>query len=214
MSITALKGIGFTTEVQKTLASAKTITAITAASPGVASSTAHGYSNGDVVVLSIAGMVQLNQVACRVSAVTTDAFTLEGIDCSGFTTFTSGTCQKVTAWDTIGWATALNMAGGAAKELDSTTLADTQLQSQYGMSAAGSGTIDGFDQVGDTAMLNLRAASSGQATRAFRLSYASGQKRIFNANVSAGGGFSVSVNDIGKMAAQVTVRGFINEYTS
>lgn len=214
MSITALKGIGFTAEVQKTLGSAKTISGITLANPGVVTSTSHGFSNGDVVILAIAGMVQLNQVACRVANVTTNTFELEGIDTSGYTAFTSGSATKVTAWDTIGWATSLNLAGSTPKEIDTTTLADTQLQVAYGMSAAGSGTIDGFDQVADTAMLNLKAASTAQATRAFRLSYASGQKRIFNANVSAGGGFSVSVNEAGKMSAALTVRGFINEYSS
>lgn len=214
MSITALKGIGFTVEVQKTLGAAKTISGITQANPGVVTSSSHGFSNGDVVVLAIAGMVQLNQVAARVANVTTNTFELEGIDTSGFTAWTSGTATKVTAWDTIGWATSLNLSGGSPKEIDTTTLADTQLQVAYGMSAAGSGTIDGFDQVADTAMLNLKAASATQATRAFRLSYSSGQKRIFNSNVSAGGGFSVSVNEAGKMSAAVTVRGFINEYAS
>lgn len=213
MAITALLGINFKAEVQKTLGSPLTVTAITAANPAVATSTAHGLANGDVVVLSVAGMTQLNQVACRINGVTANTFNLEGIDSTSFTTFVSGTATKVTAWDTIGWATSLNMSGGSPKELDTTTLADTVLQQQYAMASAGSGTIDGFDQVADTAMLNLRAASTANATRAVRLTYASGQKRIFNANFSAGGGFSVSVNDAGKMSASMTVRGFINEYT-
>jgi hypothetical protein len=39
--------------IQSALAAAKTITAITKANPGVASSTTHGYSNGDYVLLTI-----------------------------------------------------------------------------------------------------------------------------------------------------------------
>lgn len=214
MAITALLGINFKVEVQKTLGSNLTITGITAASPPVVTSTAHGLSNGDVVVLSISGMVQLNQAAVRVASVTTNTFELEGVNGTSFTAFTSGTANKVTAWDTIGWATSMNMTGGSPKEIDTTTLADTRLQQQYAMSSAGSGTIDGFDQVADTAMLNLRAASDANATRAFRLTYAGGQKRIFNGSVSAGGGFSISVNDAGKMSAAMTIRGFINEYAS
>lgn len=214
MSISALLGINLKVEVQKTLGSALTISAITKANPGVATSTSHGLSAGDVVVLSVAGMVQLNQVACRVANVTTNTFELEGIDTTNYTTFTSGSAYKVTAWDTIGWATGLNLGSGSPKEVDTTTLADTRLQQQYAMGAAGAGTIDGFDQIADTAMLNMRAASDSQATRAFRCTWAGGQKRIFNANVSAGGGFSATVNDAGKMSANVTVRGFICEYSS
>lgn len=214
MSVQALLGINFKTEVQKTLGGSKTITAITRANPGVVTSAAHGLSNGAVVVLAVAGMVQLNNVAARIAAVATNTFELEGINTTDFTDFSSGTAKEVTAWDTIGWATNLNMSGGSPKEIDMTTLDDRALQSAYGLSSAGSGTIEGFDQVADVGMLNLRAASDTQTTRAFRLSYASGQKRIFNANVSAGGGFSLAVNDAGKMSVAVTVRGRINEYAT
>ena len=52
--------------VQSAIAATKTITAITKASPGVVSSTAHGYSNGDYVLLTISGMYQLNYRVMRV----------------------------------------------------------------------------------------------------------------------------------------------------
>lgn len=70
---------------------AKTITGITKANPGVVTSTAHGFSNGDVVIfLMSVGMVQLNQVPCTVANVTADTFELSGVDTTNFSTFTAG----------------------------------------------------------------------------------------------------------------------------
>ena len=82
--------------VQSALAVAKTITAITKASQGSVSSTAHGYTNGDYVMLSVQGMYQLNYRVFRVSGVTTDAFLLEGEDTTSYATFVSGSAQKIT----------------------------------------------------------------------------------------------------------------------
>ena len=93
--------------MQSAKAAAKTISAITKAAPGVATSTAHGYSNGDYIVLTVQGMWQLNDRVFRVCNVATDTFQLEdisggtGIDTSGYDTFSSGTAEKLTFGTTI-----------------------------------------------------------------------------------------------------------------
>ena len=46
--------------MESAIAAAKTITAITKAAPGVFSSTAHGFANGDLILLEIQGMVELH----------------------------------------------------------------------------------------------------------------------------------------------------------
>lgn len=80
---------------------AKTITAITKATPGVVTSAAHGYSDGDLILLTIAGMIELTGALYRVYAKTADTFQLANLANNGaistasFTTFTSGTAQKV-----------------------------------------------------------------------------------------------------------------------
>ena len=78
------------------LSAAKTISAITKASPGVLTSSSHGYSNGDEVFLSNSGaMTQLLSRNYRVANVTTNTFTLTdlygvAINTTSFTTFDSG----------------------------------------------------------------------------------------------------------------------------
>lgn len=76
--------------------SAKTITAVTKADPGVVTSASHGFSNGDEIYIdSVGGMTELNGRNYIVANATTNTFTLKNlfgddIDTTGFTTYTSG----------------------------------------------------------------------------------------------------------------------------
>lgn len=81
---------------------AKTITGITQANPGVVTSNAHGYSNGqDVYISGIVGMTELNGRTLRVAGVTANTFTLtdfqgNAINTTGFTAYSSGgTAEKI-----------------------------------------------------------------------------------------------------------------------
>ena len=91
--------------MQTILAGAKTITAITKANPGQATSTSHGLNNGDVVVLTVQGMFQLDGMVARVSGSTANTFNLEGIDTTLFDTFSSGTAERIKWWpsSSISW---------------------------------------------------------------------------------------------------------------
>ena len=108
--------------MQSALAAADTITGITKASPGVATSTAHGLNNGDYVYLSINGMHQLNDRVVRVANVAANTFELEGIDTTSFDTFTSGTAEAVTFGTSITTATTVSSDGGGFDLIDTTTI--------------------------------------------------------------------------------------------
>ena len=82
--------------------SAKTITAVTKANPGVITSNSHGFSDGDeIYITGVGGMTQLNDRNYIVDNATTNTFTLTdlfgvAIDTTAFTTFTSGgTADKI-----------------------------------------------------------------------------------------------------------------------
>ena len=88
--------------IQGSLDAAKTITGVTQANPGVVTSAAHGYSDGDAVrIASIVGMTELNNTNYYVANATTNTFTLQDeagvdIDTTGFTAYSSGgTAEKV-----------------------------------------------------------------------------------------------------------------------
>lgn len=81
---------------------AKSITAVTSASPGVVTIASHGYSNGDwIYVTDIVGMTQLNGRFLLVANVTTNTFELQtvdgvNLDTSDYTAYASGgTAEKV-----------------------------------------------------------------------------------------------------------------------
>ena len=83
-------------DLQVLNSSAKTITAITKANPGVLTSNSHGFSNGDEVFIdSVGGMTELNGRNYLIANSTTNTFTLTdlfgvAVNSTNFTTFTSG----------------------------------------------------------------------------------------------------------------------------
>lgn len=93
--------IRFIQENAYVLEADKTVSGITKANPGVVTSTAHGFSNGDWVYFAVAGMVELNGRPWAVVNKTTNTFELHdvpygaAVDTSSFGTFTSGVVNRV-----------------------------------------------------------------------------------------------------------------------
>lgn len=71
--------------------STKTITAITQASPAQVTAASHGYDNGDIVRLKdIVGMTELNDAEYVITVVDANNFTLDDVDSTAYTAYTSG----------------------------------------------------------------------------------------------------------------------------
>jgi hypothetical protein len=175
-------------EMQASLDTAKTITGITKASTGVATSTAHGYTNGDVVVLAIAGMVELDGRAVRVANVTTNTFELEGVDTSSYTTFVSGTAKEVLTWSSFSNVQGFSFPEPQPTKEDTTTVHDTQKQQVFGLDEAPQITMSLRADPLDTTIIALRAASIAKTARVFRVTTVNGYKLIFNSYVAGGRG--------------------------
>lgn len=92
---------GTTFAIASTFASSKTTTAVSNAAEAVVTSTAHGYSNGDIVEIT-SGWGRINRRNFRIKSVTTDTFVLEGQDTTNTTFFPSGqgtgSVRKITAF--------------------------------------------------------------------------------------------------------------------
>lgn len=171
--------------IQSALAAAKTITAITKASPAVVSSTAHGYVNGDYVLIAAQGMFQVDSRVFRVSATAANTFALEGEDSTLFDTFTSGTAQLITYGTTMTTATGLTAAGGEFDFIDITTIHDNIRKQIPGLASAASYTFECLWDPTDAALLALKLASDNQVTRAVRFTFSGAQKVLFNGYVGA-----------------------------
>ena len=108
--------------MQSALGASLTINSLTKAVGGVVTtSSAHGLSNGDFVVLAVQGMWQVNDRVFRVSSASGSVFTLEGEDTTNYDTFSSGTAQKITFGTSVTSATTLTSSGGNFAMIDTTT---------------------------------------------------------------------------------------------
>jgi len=200
--------------VQSALAAAKTITAITKANPAVVSSTAHGYSNGDYVLLSVQGMYQVNYRVMRVAGVTTDSFQLEGEDSTNYANFVSGSCQKITFGTTLSTLTNINASGGDFDFIQTTTIHDSVKTQIPGLPNPSTYTFESFWDPSDAGLLALKSASDSQAQRAILFSFANGQKFVFNGYVGCSMSPTGSAQDLVKTSVVFTALGGPKAYAS
>jgi hypothetical protein len=106
---------GVQVAVQSSLATALPISAITKASPAVATYTGADPTEGDYLYLSdIQGMYQLNERVVRAGTVNagSDTVQLAGVDSTLYSTFTSGDLQVVTFGTTLSLITDITVSGG------------------------------------------------------------------------------------------------------
>lgn len=176
-----VKGRGIRVEFAQTYGSAKSVSAVTKADPGVATSTAHGLTDGTVGYFSgVSGMVQLEGQAARTDNAATNTFELQGLNTSSFSTF-SGTCSfiPVTAWHTLAEATSYAIGGGEAEKLDATTLLDVVKQEEAGLLAPQTMSISILAQDDPSTALRALAALAQAGTKTvFRVSLPNGAVRI------------------------------------
>lgn len=208
-------GTNVTVEVENTLATGLAVSAITLANPGVATATGHALVDGDIVIMEVsAGMVELDGQAVRVSNQSTGVFTLEGLDTSDYSTFTSGTALEVTAWLTMSNATSISMPNPTPEKIDITTLIDKVKQQAYGLPEAPDGNIAALYDPELAAVQEIRTATKANEDRAFRVTWAGGQITIFNALVSGGSGFDISQNQAATSTVSFTPVKDVMEYAS
>ena len=191
-------------DVAKTYATAKTITAITKNATGVATSAAHGLSNGAIGVLAVSGMAELDGQVVRVANVTTNTFDLEGIDTTNFGTFTSGTFTPITAWDRLGNAQGLSASQAQPNRIETTTLADDTKQYVFGLPDSPQITINGLLDPFSDAVINWRTASRANTARVILVTFKNGIKFLVNGFVSGGDGFEAQGGDAMKQSYSVT----------
>ncbi|MCE3262617.1 MAG: hypothetical protein K0R43_1696 [Pseudoduganella sp.] len=101
-----------------TFASAKTITAVTNANPAVATSTAHGYTTNDEILLT-SGWEDATDTVFRIEVVDANSFKILGLNTTNTSFFPAGTgtgtAQKISAWQTIPQVLTIASSGGDPK---------------------------------------------------------------------------------------------------
>jgi len=117
---------GSSQQFSNTLASAKTVTAITNANPAVATCTGHGYTTGDEIMLS-SGWEGATDSVYKIESVDSNSFKILGLDSTDTSFFPTGSgggsAQKLSAWTAIPQVLTISASGGDARFTDVNPLA-------------------------------------------------------------------------------------------
>lgn len=188
-----------------------TVSAITNANPAVATSTAHGLSNGDIVVVT-SGWSRLNGKTVRVSGVTTNTFELEGIDATSTTIYPAGSgtgsVKEVTTFTQISQILSSTTDGGEQNFLEFQFLeADSQTRIPTFKSASGL-TLSVADDPSLAGYIAASAANDDRDARAVRVALSNGSFIYYNGYVSVNKTPSLTVNELS--AVELTFS-FLNE---
>lgn len=206
--------------MESAIAAAKTITAITKAAPGVFSSTAHGFANGDLILLEIQGMVELHGSLVKVVSVATDTFQVAGVDGSTgldttlFSTFSSGTAKKLTLGTSITGVQDFSFSGGEIKTEDTTTVNDTiDTQIVVGATAQAAEMTMQWDP-GSAAQKAMLDAFRTRANKGFRVVWPDGANVLFYGTVGYTGAPGGGKQGVTTSPAKVTMLGGLTIYNA
>lgn len=168
-------------------ANSKSITAITNANPAVASSAAHGLSNGALVELK-SGWQKLNERIVRVADAAAGTFALEGMNTLSPIQFPAGTgggsVREITAFTQISQILEVSTSGGEMQfatysflENDFEAQIPTQASAQsLAITIADDPTLPGYKA--------LQAAAELREVRALRVAFPNGSVLLYNGYVS------------------------------
>lgn len=185
MSVKLPNGVTFS--LATAYASAITITALTNASPAVATATAHGLSNGDLLWVT-SGWSKLNDRVVRVSASTSNTFALEGIDTTSTSLYPAGSgigsVQKISTLQQISQVLTATTSGGDMQFANYSFLEqdfETQLPTQASPMTL---TLEIGDDPSLTGYSAVKTAAETRATRAMKALMPDGSFLLYNGYVS------------------------------
>jgi hypothetical protein len=205
-----IQGRNVKVEVALTYAAAKTVTAVTLASPGVATSTAHALVTGTVGYWSVtSGMPQLDGQATRVYNPVANAFDLQSLNTTPFSAFVAGTFTPVATWGTLSEATSYEITGGGATKLDATRLIDVVTQQENGLLDVQTVNIALLNQTVNGAVMQfLEDAALSSAFVVIRITLNDGAVRVYRGQPSLPGE-SVGKGQLGTGSIEFSVKGVV-----
>ena len=199
--------------MESAIAAATTITAVTKAAPGVFSAAGHTFVNGDVVLLEVQGMVELNGNLYKIVNQAAGTFQIAGIDgATGidttlFSTFTSGTAKKITLGTSITGVQEFNFAGGDIKTVDTTTVNDVvDTQIVVGASAQSADMTMQWDPAA-AAQQAMLAAFRTRANKGFKVMWPDGAFVLFYGTVGYTGAPGGGKQGVTTSPAKLTMLG-------
>lgn len=191
--MTIFTNSGLVMAMQSALAAPITLTAVSKATSGVFTGT-HSLVPGDFVLIKAQGMIEIDYRVLEVLSVsTTVSFQcvgpdgVTGLDTTNYSTFTSGTAEKITFGTSISGVQGFSPSGGDIKFTPTTTVHDKRdKQIVVGANALSYNLDMQWDpaNLGQAAML---AAFEARTSKAFRITWPSGAYATWYGSVGYSG---------------------------
>lgn len=199
-------------------AAAKTVTGISNAAEAVVSSTAHGYSNGDIVEVT-SGWGRLNRRAFRVKSVTADTFVLEGANTTSTEFFPSGssagTVRKVSTWQQISKVMRPTSSGGDPKNVTVKFLeSDVEESINDGFTAVSESFDIDADEVGQAGYEALRTLTDVQTNTILKKTLKSGSIIFTPCRVALNENVKMNDGQINACTVSINANNRITRYAS
>lgn len=195
---------GVTIALGTAVGSALTVTGLTNANPGVATSVAHGLVDGDIVIVT-SGWAKLNERVVKVDQLTVDTFSLVGIDTSSTTNYPAGSgtgsVKKVTTWTQITQILDANTSGGDMQFTNYAFLEqdfETQIPTQASPMTM---TLSIADDPALAGYIAVKAAAEARTPYALRIAFPSGAYTYYYGYVSLNETPSFTKNQIQAVTA-------------
>lgn len=170
--------------LQSAIGSNIVVASLTTANPGVATSVAHGLTDGDWVKYTITGgMPQLNGRIIRVDNKTDDTWETEGVDTSGYDAFTSGTANEITFGTTFTSLMDASPSGGEQQFITYRLLHDDIEQQIPSVKSAQIYTFRSLWDPADAALAAAEVAADAAAERGVKFVFSNGKIFVFNGYV-------------------------------
>jgi hypothetical protein len=171
-------GVSFTLESVRGSALPITTPFITKANPGEVTSTAHGLSNGDYVLILGSGMTQVDNRVFRVAGVAANTFQLEGEDTTLYDTASGGNAYEITLGTTISTVTDVSPSGGEINYADTTTIHQTvQTQAATTISPVAFSMTNLYDP-SDTGLKAFKTFLLSRSKKCFMFSWPEGRRML------------------------------------
>lgn len=194
---------------------ADTAVTISNANPAVVTQTAHGLTDGDIVLLSV-GWTKLTNRAFRIKNKTVDTYELEGVDTTDTTRFPNasgvGTAKGVATWMQIPQILTVDYAGGEQQFYTFQFLEDDDERQLPTNKSASSLTINVADDPDQPFVAVLEAYDEQKDTHVFRLNLINGDSIIYPAVPSITATPTLTVNSLMERVITLAMQGRISRY--
>jgi hypothetical protein len=183
-----LKAQGLQLAIGTTLATAKTMSAVTNATEGVATlESSHGVVENDIIIIT-SGWKRLNGRVVRADSVATNDVTLEDVNTSSTTDYPAaegaGSIQEVTAWTTITQLMPdVSVSGGGFRKTETTEIDDVRVKQVPILAEAVALSFKGHADPSLSWYTAITAASRAGTAYPYRITLPSGAKYYGSATV-------------------------------